>query len=150
MVDFRLERTAPLPLEEAWRRLTEWPRHGDVVPLTRVTVLTPPPTGEGTMFVARSGLGPLAFDDRVEVTVWRPAPPTAERRRGERANQSRAVAATRPHTLSESTAMRLKTRPSSSIWAVTWPLSRSTNWGSTAAKNTIVLGLATPTAKPSQ
>ncbi|MFJ9632224.1 SRPBCC family protein [Streptomyces sp. NPDC091280] len=72
MVDFRLERTAPLPLEEAWRRLTEWPRHGEVVPLTRVTVLTPPPTGEGTVFVARSGLGPLGFDDRMEVTVWRP------------------------------------------------------------------------------
>ncbi|WP_043679037.1 SRPBCC family protein [Streptomyces xylophagus] len=72
MVNFRLERTAPLPLEEAWRRLTEWPRHADVVPLTRVTVVTPPPTGEGTVFVARSGLGPFAFDDRMEVTVWRP------------------------------------------------------------------------------
>jgi hypothetical protein len=72
VVNFLLERTAPLPLDEAWRRLTEWPRHGDVVPLTRVKVVTPPPTREGTVFVARSGLGPLAFDDRMEVTVWRP------------------------------------------------------------------------------
>ncbi len=72
MVTFLLERTAPLSLDEAWRRLTQWPRHGDTVPLTRVTVLTPPPTGEGTFVVARSGLGPLAFDDRMEVTVWRP------------------------------------------------------------------------------
>ncbi|MFI6931086.1 SRPBCC family protein [Streptomyces sp. NPDC050287] len=72
MVTFLLERTAPLPLDEAWRRLTDWPRHGTVVPLTRVTVLTPPPTREGTVFVARSGIGPLAFDDRMEVTVWRP------------------------------------------------------------------------------
>jgi hypothetical protein len=72
MVNFRLERTAPLPLDEAWRRLTEWPRHADVVPLTRVLVVTPPPTHKGTVFVARSGLGPLAFDDRMEVTVWRP------------------------------------------------------------------------------
>ncbi|WP_030940405.1 hypothetical protein [Streptomyces sp. NRRL S-646] len=72
MVNFLLERTAPLPLDEAWRRLTEWPRHGEVVPLTRVTVTTPPPTREGTVVVARSGLGPLAFDDRMEVTVWRP------------------------------------------------------------------------------
>ncbi|MEV1077449.1 SRPBCC family protein [Streptomyces sp. NPDC050211] len=72
MVNFLLERTAPLPLPEAWRRLTEWPRHSEVVPLTRVTVVTPPPTGEGTVFVARSGLGPLAFDDRMEVTVWHP------------------------------------------------------------------------------
>ncbi|MFG2133872.1 SRPBCC family protein [Streptomyces sp. NPDC048751] len=72
MVTFLLERTAPLPLDEAWRRLTEWPRHGDVVPLTRVSVVTPPPTREGTVFVARSGLGPLSFDDRMEVTVWHP------------------------------------------------------------------------------
>ncbi|MFJ8106271.1 SRPBCC family protein [Streptomyces sp. NPDC096132] len=72
MVIFQLERTAPLSLEEAWRRLTEWHRHGEVVPLTRVTVVTPPPTREGTVFVARSGLGPFAFDDRMEVTVWHP------------------------------------------------------------------------------
>ncbi|MEV6615798.1 SRPBCC family protein [Streptomyces sp. NPDC051051] len=72
MATFQFERTAPLPLDEAWRRLTEWTRHGDVVPLTRVTVLTPGPTREGTVFVARSGIGPLAFDDRMEVTVWCP------------------------------------------------------------------------------
>ncbi|MFF2210546.1 SRPBCC family protein [Streptomyces antibioticus] len=72
MVTFQLERTVPLPLEEAWRRLTEWHRHGDVVPLTRITVVTPPPTREGTVFVARTGVGPLAVDDRMEVTVWCP------------------------------------------------------------------------------
>ncbi|MFE7645259.1 SRPBCC family protein [Streptomyces phaeoluteigriseus] len=72
MVTFQFERTAPLPLDEAWRRLTEWTRHGDVVPLTRVTVVTPGPTREGTVFVARSGIGPFAFDDRMEVTVWCP------------------------------------------------------------------------------
>jgi hypothetical protein len=43
-----------------------------VVPLTRVTATPPPPTGEGTVVVARTGVGPLAFDDRMEVTVWRP------------------------------------------------------------------------------
>jgi hypothetical protein len=72
VVYFLLERTAPLPLDEAWRRLTDWPRHGEVVPLTRVRVVTPAPTGEGTVFVARSGVGPLAFEDPMEVTVWRP------------------------------------------------------------------------------
>lgn len=72
VVIFQLERTAPLSPDEAWRRLTTWSRHGDVVPLTRVAVLTPPPTREGTVFVARSGLGPLSFDDRMEVTVWQP------------------------------------------------------------------------------
>ncbi|MET8243927.1 SRPBCC family protein [Streptomyces sp. NPDC005202] len=72
MVDFLLQRTPPLSLDEAWRRLTQWPRHADVVPLTRITVVTPAPTREGTRFVARSGVGPLAFDDPMEVTVWRP------------------------------------------------------------------------------
>jgi hypothetical protein len=72
VVNFLLQRTAPLPLDEAWRRLTAWPRHGDVVPLTRVRVVTPAPTDVGTVFVARSGLWPLAFEDPMEVTVWRP------------------------------------------------------------------------------
>ncbi|MEU9158159.1 SRPBCC family protein [Streptomyces sp. NPDC048417] len=72
MVTFLLQRTAPLPIEEAWRRLTEWSAHADAVPLTRITVLTDPPTHEGTVFVARSGLGPLSFEDPMEVTVWEP------------------------------------------------------------------------------
>ncbi|MDG9720940.1 SRPBCC family protein [Streptomyces sp. DH24] len=72
MVLFLVERTVSLPLAEAWRRLTEWPRHGAVVPLTRVTVVTPPPTGVGTVFVAHTGVGPLSFADPMEVTLWRP------------------------------------------------------------------------------
>jgi hypothetical protein len=69
---FSFERTAPLALDETWRRLTQWPRHAEAVPLTRIRVLTAAPTREGTRFVARSGVGPLAFDDVMEVTVWRP------------------------------------------------------------------------------
>ncbi|MFF7334463.1 SRPBCC family protein [Streptomyces sp. NPDC090306] len=72
MAGFLLERTVPLPLDEAWRRLTDWPRHAGVVPLTRITVRPPGPTRVGTVVVARSGVGPLAFDDPMEVTVWRP------------------------------------------------------------------------------
>ncbi|MBL1084055.1 SRPBCC family protein [Streptomyces actinomycinicus] len=72
MPTISFERTAPLPLEETWRRLTEWPRHADAVPLTRIRVLTPAPTREGTRFVARTGVGPLAVADVMEVTVWRP------------------------------------------------------------------------------
>lgn len=72
VANIELQRTAPLPLDEAWRRITAWPRHGDVVPLTVVRVVPPGPTREGTRVVARSGLGPLAFDDPMEVTLWRP------------------------------------------------------------------------------
>ncbi|MER6981607.1 SRPBCC family protein [Streptomyces carpinensis] len=72
MVIFSLERTPPLPPDETWRRLTQWHRHADVVPLTRITVVTPAPTREGTRFVARTGVGPLGFDDPMEVTTWCP------------------------------------------------------------------------------
>jgi hypothetical protein len=72
VVTFSLERTAPLPPAEAWRRLTTWHRHGAAVPLTRVTVTPAAPTGPGTLVVARTGLGPLAFEDPMEVTVWCP------------------------------------------------------------------------------
>ncbi|OIK25139.1 SRPBCC family protein [Streptomyces malaysiense] len=72
MPTFTLTRTVPLPLDEAWRRITEWPRHGTAVPLTRISVLTPGPTRVGTRFTARSGIGPLAVDDPMEVTAWRP------------------------------------------------------------------------------
>jgi hypothetical protein len=72
VAEFLLERTAPLPLDEAWRRLTRWSRHAGTVPLTRVRMVTSPPTRVGTRFVARTGVGPFAFDDPMEVTVWRP------------------------------------------------------------------------------
>ncbi|MEU6177046.1 SRPBCC family protein [Streptomyces coeruleorubidus] len=72
MANILLERTVPLPLDEAWRRITLWPRHGEVVPLTRVSVDPPGPTRVGTVVLARSGVGALAFDDPMEVTVWQP------------------------------------------------------------------------------
>ncbi|MEU8518930.1 SRPBCC family protein [Streptomyces sp. NBC_01216] len=73
---FRIERVTALPAGEAWRRLTDWPSHGGRVPLTRTRVLTPGPTAPGTRFVARTGLGRLAFDDPMEVVRWEP--PVAE------------------------------------------------------------------------
>ncbi|MGW0735764.1 SRPBCC family protein [Streptomyces sp. NPDC002851] len=75
MPEFRIDRRSPLTPHEAWRRVTDWRRHAAQVPLTRTVVLTAPPTGLGTRFVARTGLGRLAFDDPMEVTEW--APPTA-------------------------------------------------------------------------
>ncbi|MGV9877733.1 SRPBCC family protein [Streptomyces sp. NPDC003006] len=77
MAHFAFAGETSLPAAEAWRRLTAWERHGEVVPLTRVTVRTAPPTRVGTVFVARSGLGPLGFDDVMEVVDWRPPEGTA-------------------------------------------------------------------------
>ncbi|MFE1795577.1 SRPBCC family protein [Streptomyces sp. NPDC059517] len=72
MALFLVCRDTMLDADEAWRRLTLWERHADVVPLTRVRVVTLPPRGAGTVFVARTGVGAVAFDDRMEVVVWRP------------------------------------------------------------------------------
>ncbi|MFE5796474.1 SRPBCC family protein [Streptomyces sp. NPDC056503] len=72
MSRFRVARSVPLAPEEAWRRLTDWPAHGRRVPLTRTTVLTSGPSRAGTRFTARTGLGPLGFDDPMEVVRWEP------------------------------------------------------------------------------
>ncbi|MGA4843840.1 SRPBCC family protein [Streptomyces sp. G45] len=71
MALFRAERATDLAPAEAWRRVTDWERHGRVVPLTRVTVAGAG-SGAGTLFTARSGVGPLGFDDPMEVVLWRP------------------------------------------------------------------------------
>lgn len=65
MSQFEVVREVGLSAEEAFARVTDWARHGEHVPLTEVT---PFPGG----FVARTGIGPLAFDDPMEVTVWDP------------------------------------------------------------------------------
>ncbi|MER7762931.1 SRPBCC family protein [Streptomyces sp. NPDC097619] len=72
MAFIRIVRTSPLTASGAWRCVTDWERHGALVPLTRTVLLTPPPTGPGSRFTARTGLGPAVFDDPMEVTVWRP------------------------------------------------------------------------------
>ncbi|MEU4259377.1 SRPBCC family protein [Streptomyces fradiae] len=69
---FRLERRTDLTPAEAWRRVTDWRAHAVDVPLTRVRVLTPGPPGQGTRFTARTGVGPLGFDDPMTVVRWEP------------------------------------------------------------------------------
>ncbi|MFF5445523.1 SRPBCC family protein [Streptomyces sp. NPDC012888] len=72
MPGIRIVRRTPLAPAEAWRRLTDWERHGAQVPLTRTVVDTPPPNRVGTVFTARTGVGRLTFDDRMEVVRWQP------------------------------------------------------------------------------
>ena len=51
MALFQLRRTAPLPLDEAWRGHVVSLRHGAVVPMTRVraTKTVPSPVGGGVV-----------------------------------------------------------------------------------------------------
>ena len=56
---------------EAWRRVTDWERHGEFVPLTRMRVDRDPATGQ-LSFVARTSVGPLGFDDVMAVTYSQP------------------------------------------------------------------------------
>ncbi|MFD9290668.1 SRPBCC family protein [Streptomyces sp. NPDC060030] len=77
MAVFRIERFTPLPAAEAWRRVTDWERHGGTVPFTSVAVPVGGPTRAGTVFVARTGVGALGFDDPMEVVRW--TPPAAGR-----------------------------------------------------------------------
>lgn len=72
MTVFRVARRTALPADAVWRRITDWPAHADTVPLTRILVETPGPTGTGTVFVARTGLGRVGFDDPMEVVRWEP------------------------------------------------------------------------------
>lgn len=72
MPPIRIVHRTRLPAGEAWLRLTDWARHGAQVPFTRTTVETAPPTRVGTRFTARTGVWRVAFDDPMEVTVWRP------------------------------------------------------------------------------
>jgi hypothetical protein len=71
VVGFEVVRRTPLSAVEAWRRVTDWERHGDFAPLTRVAV--EPDEGNGRVtFVARTALGPVGFDDVMVVTYCRP------------------------------------------------------------------------------
>ncbi|WP_375499909.1 SRPBCC family protein [uncultured Jatrophihabitans sp.] len=72
MSAFVVTAKSPLPPQQAWDRVTDWQRHGEHVPLTRVTIETPPPAGIGTRFTARTGTAKLGFDDPMEVVSWEP------------------------------------------------------------------------------
>ncbi|CAM5692197.1 SRPBCC family protein [Streptomyces viridifaciens] len=67
MARFVLTRLSPLPPADCWARLTAWPRHGDRVPFTRVSVVRGTGRQPGDVILARTALGPLRFDDPMEL-----------------------------------------------------------------------------------
>jgi hypothetical protein len=77
MARFIARHVTPLSTDDAWGRLTDWPRHAKYVPLTTITVPTAGPNAVGTVFLARTGVGRLGFDDPMEVVEWTPPSPGA-------------------------------------------------------------------------
>lgn len=60
------------PASRVWAELVDWHKHADWAPLTSVRITSPRPDGVGAAFVARTGIGPLAFDDPMTVVRWQP------------------------------------------------------------------------------
>jgi len=72
MAIFVARHDSPLSPHKAWDRLTTWSQHAKYVPLTTISVTTPGPNAVGTIFVAHTHLGPLSFDDPMELVQWSP------------------------------------------------------------------------------
>ncbi|GAB2626661.1 hypothetical protein Aab01nite_79430 [Paractinoplanes abujensis] len=72
MAEFSVVQEVEAPAGAVWAALVDWPRHGDWAPLTVVRALPGPAEGVGAGFVARTGVGPLAFDDPMTVVAWQP------------------------------------------------------------------------------
>ena len=71
MTGFVLTLPSPLPPAAVFDRVLDLDRHDRLVPLTRI--LRPgTPLRAGERFVARTGIGPLWFDDVMTVTEWDP------------------------------------------------------------------------------
>src|SRR4051812_999412 len=75
MARIHTEQLVAASAEAAWALVTDWPAQSRWVPLTTVTVERrgePGGHGLGTRFTGRTRLGPVGFDDPMEVTEWQP------------------------------------------------------------------------------
>lgn len=57
------------PAREVWTYLTDWPRQGEWIPLTRVETVDPT-RGPGGRLRAWTGVGPVGFWDTMTITAW--------------------------------------------------------------------------------
>ncbi len=71
MGTFELVRCVPAGLQETFDVFSGFRDHGDYIPLTTITS-DEGPIGVNWTFTARSGVGPLALPDRMEVSIWDP------------------------------------------------------------------------------
>lgn len=65
MALIEIVRDVPMPADAAWRRVTDWARHGDAIPFTTVEERV-------RGFTARTGWGRLGFDDPMDIVEWWP------------------------------------------------------------------------------
>jgi hypothetical protein len=72
MARFSVSQDVRAPASRVWAELVDWRKHGDWAPLTSVRVTTDRADGIGAGFVARTGVGPLGFDDPMTVVRWQP------------------------------------------------------------------------------
>jgi len=56
---------------DAWALITDWPAQSRWIAFTSVAIVKPG-DGVGTRFTGRTQVGPIWFDDPMEVTVWEP------------------------------------------------------------------------------
>ena len=66
-VHFEVHHEFDAPPRQVWDELVDWKGHEAWIPATTVTVGDGDPTAVGHEFVARTGVGPLALDDRMRV-----------------------------------------------------------------------------------
>lgn len=60
------------PAERTWALVTDWALQGRWIPATAVTVTRGSGTAVGDRVVARTAVGPIGFDDPMEITRWDP------------------------------------------------------------------------------
>lgn len=77
-VEVAVTRKLAVSAQQAWDALVDWPAQRHWMPLTRVMVddngndLSGAGHHVGARFVARTGWGPLGFDDPMEISHWDP------------------------------------------------------------------------------
>jgi hypothetical protein len=72
MTEVRASIALPVDAEQAWRAVMDWTRQGDWIPFTQVRVTSGTGTAVGDRIVARTAIGPVGFDDPMEIVRWDP------------------------------------------------------------------------------
>lgn len=71
MGTFDLTRRVPASLDDTFDVFSDFRQHGDFIPFTTMQC-DDDPLGVNWRFVGRTGFGPLALVDRMEISVWDP------------------------------------------------------------------------------